>query len=128
MPVLLQIALGGALGAGLRHLLGTQVARLLGFGFPWGTLAVNTLGCFAMGLAAMLVVRRPELGLQHAAPFVTTGLLGGFTTFSAFSLETFLLVERGRPALAIGYVVASLGATFGAFALAVLLTRPAPAA
>ena len=101
MPVLLQIALGGAIGASLRHLTGMQVARLLGTGFPWGTLAVNVLGCFAMGLVTMLVVRRPELGLQHAAPFLATGVLGGFTTFSAFSLETFLLVERGRPALAV---------------------------
>ena len=55
-------------------------------------------------------------------------MLGGFTTFSAFSLETFLLVERGRPALAVGYVGASLAATLAAFALAVLLTRPAAAA
>lgn len=125
MPVLLQIAVGGAIGASLRHLMGVQVARLLGTGFPWGTLAVNTLGCFAMGLAIMLVVRRPELGLQHAAPFLMTGVLGGFTTFSAFSLEVFLLAERGRPWLAIGYVAASLAATLGAFAVAVLLTRPA---
>ena len=128
MPVLLQIALGGAIGASLRHLMGAQVARLLGPGFPWGTFAVNTLGCFAMGLAVMLVVRRPDLGLQHAAPFLMTGVLGGFTTFSAFSLEVFLLAERGRPALAVGYVVASLAATLGAFAVAVLLTRPAAAA
>jgi CrcB protein len=126
MPVLLQIALGGALGAGLRHLTGAQVARLLGTGFPWGTLAVNLIGCFAMGLVTMLVVRRPELGLQGAAPFVATGLLGGFTTFSAFSLETFQLVERGRPLLAVGYVAASLAGTLAAFALAVVLTRPAP--
>jgi CrcB protein len=77
-----------------------------------------------MGLVAMLVVRRPEIGLQRAAPFLATGVLGGFTTFSGFSLETFLLVERGRPALAVGYIVASLAATLGAFAFAVLLTRP----
>jgi len=124
MPVLLQIAVGGAIGASLRHLMGTQVARLLGTGFPWGTLAVNTLGCFTMGLAIMLVVRRPELGLQQAAPFLMTGVLGGFTTFSAFSLEVFLLAERERPWLAVGYVAASLAATLGAFAVAVLLTRP----
>ena len=88
---------------------------------------MNILGCFAMGLAIMLVVRRPELGLQQAAPFLMTGVLGGFTTFSAFSLEVFLLAERGRPALAVGYVVASLAGTLGGFAVAVLLARP-PAA
>ena len=108
MPVLLQIAVGGAIGAALRHLLSTQVARLLGLGFPWGTLVVNALGCFAMGLVVMTAVRRPDLGLGHLAPFLTTGILGGFTTFSAFSLEVFLLAERGRIDLAAAYVVASL--------------------
>ena len=81
-----------------------------------------------MGLAVMLVVRRPDLGLPGRGPFLMTGVLGGFTTFSAFSLEVFLLAERGRPALAVAYVVASLAATLGAFAVAVLLARPAAAA
>lgn len=125
MPLLFQIAVGGAIGAALRHLMGVEVARRLGAAFPWGTLTVNTLGCFLMGLVVMTVVRRPDLGLQHLAPFLMTGVLGGFTTFSAFSLEVFLLAERGRPDLALGYVAASLGATLGGFALAVLLARPA---
>ena len=124
MPVLLQIAVGGAIGATLRHLLSTQVARLLGLGFPWGTLVVNALGCFAMGLVVMTAVRRPDLGLGHLAPFLTTGILGGFTTFSAFSLEVFLLAERGRIDLAAAYVVASLAGGLGGFLLAVVATRP----
>ena len=124
MPVLLQIAVGGAIGAALRHLLSTQVARLLGLGFPWGTLVVNALGCFAMGLVVMTAVRRPDLGLGHLAPFLTTGILGGFTTFSAFSLEVFLLAERGRIDLAAAYVVATLAGALGGFLLAVVATRP----
>ena len=58
MPILLQIAFGGAIGAVLRYLVGTLVARIAGTGFPWGTLTVNVAGCFAMGLAAVLLMRR----------------------------------------------------------------------
>lgn len=124
MPMLLQIALGGAVGACLRHLLGWQVTRLTGMGFPWGTLTVNVLGSFVMGLAAMYLVRRTDPDLQHLAPFLMTGLLGGFTTFSAFSLETVLLVERGRPGLAVTYAAGSVVLSVGAFAAALALLRP----
>jgi len=124
MPLLLQIALGGAIGASLRHLVGAQVARHFGLAFPWGTLTVNVLGSFIMGMATMYLVRRSDLGLQHLAPFLMTGLLGGFTTFSAFSLETVLLVERGRPGLALAYVLASVMLSVGAFAAAFALLRP----
>jgi CrcB protein len=115
MPILLQIALGGAIGAVLRHVVGAQVARVAGIGFPWGTLTVNVAGCFAMGMAAMLIMRRGGPGLAAYGPFVMTGVLGGFTTFSAFSLEIILLAERGRPLAALGYVVASVGLGVGAF-------------
>lgn len=123
MPVILQVALGGAIGASLRHLVSWQLAQRLGSGFPWGTLTVNVLGSFIMGLAVMLLVRRADGEFQHLAPFFMTGLLGGFTTFSAFSLETVLLVERQRLDLAVAYVAASVALSVGAFAAAFLLLR-----
>ena len=125
MSVLMQIALGGAIGASLRHLLGVQVARIAGTAFPWSTLSVNVIGSFVMGLAAMLLLRRMDLGLAHFAPFLMTGVLGGFTTFSAFSLDAFLLAERGRPDLAVAYAVGSVVAGLVAFALGLWLARPA---
>jgi CrcB protein len=117
MTPLLQIALGGAIGATLRHLVSSQVVRRTGLDFPWGTLSVNVVGSFVMGLAAALLLRRMEPGLQHLTPFVMTGVLGGFTTFSAFSLEVFLLIERGRPGLALFYAGASVVLGLAAFAL-----------
>jgi CrcB protein len=124
MPVVLQIALGGAIGASLRHYISWQFVRWFGTGFPWGTLAVNVIGSFIMGLAAMYLLRRSDLGLQHFAPFLMTGILGGFTTFSAFSLEAFLLIERGRPALALIYMGGSVALGLAGFAAAILLLRP----
>lgn len=114
MPVLLQIALGGALGAVLRYGAVGLAARLLGASFPWGTLAVNVAGSFAMGLAFVLATSRPELGLQRLAPFLMPGLLGGFTTFSAFSLEAVQLIQGERGAAAAAYVAASVGLSLAA--------------
>jgi len=99
MTSVLSVALGGALGAVLRYLVGLAVA------FPLGTLAVNVIGSFAIGLVWVLLAAR---GLQHWLPFVMTGLLGGFTTFSAFSLDTLRLVEAGRLSAAGAYVLASV--------------------
>ena len=97
-PVI-SVAIGGALGAVARYLVGLAVA------FPLGTLAVNVLGSFAIGLVWALFAAR---GLQAWLPLVMTGFLGGFTTFSAFSLDTLRLVEGGRVAAAGGYVLASV--------------------
>ena len=117
---LLFIGLGGAAGAVLRYLATLSVARLVGTGFPYGTLAVNVLGAFAMGLAYHLLVERGPLPL---APAVTTGLLGGFTTFSAFSLETLLLIEAGRLGSALAYVGLSVLACLGALTLGLFAAR-----
>src|SRR5690606_31761018 len=91
---LLLVALGGAVGSALRHLVNLSALRLAGPGFPFGTLAVNLTGSFAMGVLVELIARRfgasNELRL-----FLMTGVLGGFTTFSAFSLDTAVLWERG---------------------------------
>ena len=84
---------------------------LFGFGFPFGTLIVNIVGSFVMGLLAGYFAFRPGIG-QHMRLFLTTGILGGFTTFSAFSLDTALLIERHAYGLAAGYVVGSVAASF----------------
>ncbi|MDG1377599.1 MAG: fluoride efflux transporter CrcB [Yoonia sp.] len=97
-PVI-SVAIGGALGAVARYLVGLAVA------FPLGTLTVNVIGSLAIGLVWALFAAR---GLQTWLPLVMTGFLGGFTTFSAFSLDTLRLVEGGRYAAAGGYVFASV--------------------
>lgn len=102
---LAQVAIGGALGASGRYLTNVTMARLLGQGFPWGTLTVNILGSFLMGLLVEILAKK---GGMHAAPFLMTGLLGGFTTFSAFSLDALTIYERGQVSLAAGYVLASV--------------------
>ena len=117
---LLQVALGGAIGASGRYLTGIAAVRLLGHGFPWGTLIVNVVGSFLMGV--LVVVMAQKFGTRFA-PFLMTGLLGGFTTFSAFSLDALTLYERGQTGLAAGYVLASIGLTLSAIALGVLMTR-----
>lgn len=108
-----QVALGGAIGASLRYLVQVASLRAFGPGFPYGTLLVNVAGSFLMGL---LVVVLAEKGGMRFAPFLMTGLLGGFTTFSAFSLDTISLWERGQSWLSLGYVGASV-----IFSLAALL-------
>ncbi|MCA0204565.1 MAG: fluoride efflux transporter CrcB [Proteobacteria bacterium] len=105
LSTLLQVALGGAIGASGRYLTGVAAIRFMGPGFPWGTLAVNVLGSFVMGL---VVVTLGHLSANRFAPLLMTGVLGGFTTFSAFSLDTLTLWERGQQALAVTYVAASV--------------------
>ncbi|HBT01031.1 fluoride efflux transporter CrcB [Salipiger marinus] len=117
---LFQVALGGALGASGRYLTGLAMARLFGRGFPWGTLAVNILGSFAMGV---LVVALAQLSANRLAPFLMTGVLGGFTTFSAFSLDVATLYERGDVGQAAIYVAASVGVSLAALFAGLFLTR-----
>ena len=101
------VALGGAIGASLRFIFGTVALRLAGpTEFPFAILTVNVIGSFLMGF---FVVAAAHRGLTHLSPFVMTGLLGGFTTFSAFSLETVTLMERGQIGAAAGYVALSVG-------------------
>ena len=97
----LQVALGGAIGASARYGVNILAGRIV-HGFPLGTLTVNILGCLAMGLLAAFLALR---GGQHLAPLLLTGVLGGFTTFSAFALDAAALWEQGRGALALGYVL-----------------------
>jgi CrcB protein len=107
MPVVLWVALGGAIGSAARYGVNVWSGRMFGTEFPWHTLIVNVLGCFVMGvLTEMLALK---LHLSHEArAFLTTGILGGFTTFSAFSLDFAYLVERKEVLAAGGYVLASV--------------------
>ena len=107
MPVVLWVALGGAIGSAARYGVNIWSGRMFGTEFPWHTLIVNVLGCFVMGvLTEMLALK---LHLSHEArAFLTTGILGGYTTFSAFSLDFAYLVERKEVLAAGGYVLASV--------------------
>jgi fluoride exporter len=114
------VFLGAGLGGAVRHGVNVGAARLFGYGFPLGTFIVNIAGSFAMGLFAGYFAFRPGIG-QHVRLFLTTGVLGGFTTFSAFSLDAALLIERHAYGVAAGYVVGSVAASLSAlfFGLAV---------
>ncbi|MEM9047661.1 MAG: fluoride efflux transporter CrcB [Pseudomonadota bacterium] len=117
------VALGGALGAVMRYLLTAAAFRWFGPGFPWGTLGVNVVGSFAMGVLGVLLMERLPGSWRAAAPFALTGVLGGFTTFSAFSLDVWLLLERGRTALAAAYAGSAVVLSVAALALGVALAR-----
>lgn len=117
---LVYVALGGALGSVLRALTIQAGVRLFGPGFPVGTLFVNVAGGFAIGLLAVLLVERG--GGRHA-PLLMTGVLGGFTTFSAFSLDTLRLIEAGRIGAAAAYVAASVALSIAACALGLIAAR-----
>lgn len=116
------VFLGAGIGGALRHGVNVGASRLFGFGFPFGTLIVNIIGSFAMGLLAGYFAFRPGIS-QHMRLFLTTGILGGFTTFSAFSLDTALLVERHSYGLAAGYVVGSVAAGLSALFFGLALFR-----
>jgi CrcB protein len=103
----LGIFLGGGAGACLRVALVLWVDPRIGASFPWGLLAVNTVGCFAIGLVATFVDEGGWLGPTGRA-FAVTGLLGGFTTFSSFGLDTFRLASAGQPGLAVANGIGSL--------------------
>jgi len=107
MKMIAAIAFGGAVGSVLRYAIAGWVTRFGGGEFPLGTLFVNVAGSFVMGLFAALFATRWQLGAEARA-LLTTGLLGGFTTFSAFSLDAALLFERGEGLQAAVYVAASV--------------------
>ncbi|MEN3791571.1 fluoride efflux transporter CrcB [Fulvimarina sp. MAC3] len=107
MTNLLIVMAGGGLGAGMRHLSNLAAARILGMGFPWGTVFVNVFGSFLMGLVVELLARKFGMS-QHWRLFIATGFLGGFTTFSSFSLDTVNLIDRGATGIAFAYVLASV--------------------
>lgn len=115
----LQVALGGAIGSIARYGVNILSSRIAP-GLPWGTMVVNIVGSMAMGLVAAWFALR---GGHHLAPLLMTGVLGGFTTFSAFSLDTLTLWERGDQVLAAGYVLASVVLSLAAIVAGMFLGR-----
>ncbi len=114
-----QVAVGGAIGAVARYAAVLAAARAVGPGFPMGTLAVNIVGSFAMGVLFVILTGRGST----LSPFFLTGILGGFTTFSAFSLDAITLWERGDAAQAGVYVAASVILSLAALALGAFIAR-----
>jgi CrcB protein len=106
------VFLGGGLGAALRHGVNLMAARLLGTGFPYATMIENVSGSLVMGLLIGYFAFRGGLS-QHWQLFLTTGILGGYTTFSSFSLDAALLYERGELGLAALYVILSVTLAIG---------------
>ena len=116
MKLVLAIAAGGAIGAVGRHYVGVYALKWLGTAFPYGTLVVNVVGSFLMGVLVASMTVKWNVGNELRA-FLTVGLLGGFTTFSAFSSDFATLMERGETVLAAGYVAVSVAlALAGMFA------------
>jgi CrcB protein len=122
MNAYILVFLGGGLGAVSRHAVGFVIARLAGIGFPWGTMLVNILGSFAMGLLIAWLARR-SAGDLDLRLLLATGFLGGFTTFSAFSLDAVTLYERGALTAAAGYVIASVAVSILALFAGLWLAR-----
>ena len=122
VKIIVAIAIGGAVGAVARHLVGAQMLRLLGSGFPWGTLTVNVVGSFAMGALVELMALRWSVGPELRA-FMTVGVLGAFTTFSTFSLDVAVLGERGEVLPAALYVLLSVGLSISALFFGLWLFR-----
>ncbi|MBX3566267.1 MAG: fluoride efflux transporter CrcB [Sphingomonas sp.] len=122
MPHLLLVMLGGALGSGARYLTGRAALVWMGPNFPWGTLAVNLIGGFAMGVLTGVLVRTGQAG-GVSWYLLGVGVLGGFTTFSAFSLDTINLIERGDFMLATTYILASVIGSVAALAIGLNAVR-----
>ncbi|MHB2168120.1 fluoride efflux transporter CrcB [Alsobacter sp. R-9] len=120
----LLVFVGGGIGAVLRHGVNVASARAFGTSFPWHTLAVNIVGSLAMGLiAGWLALRAAEPWSQSLRLFLATGICGGFTTFSAFSLDAVLLWERGETAAAAVYVGGSVAASILGLVAGLVLMR-----
>jgi len=121
MTSILQVAIGGAIGAVGRYLTGVAAVRVMGHGYPWGTLTVNIVGSFLMGI--LIVVLMTKDGGLRLAPLLMTGMLGGFTTFSAFSLDALTIYERGQVGTAAIYVIASVVLSLLAIFVGVMAAR-----
>jgi fluoride exporter len=122
MPTIVWVALGGAIGSAARYGVNVWSGRVLGAEFPWHTFIVNVMGCFAMGALVSLMALKLNVGPEIRA-FLTTGILGGFTTFSAFSLDFALLVERKTYGAAVAYGAGSVALSLIAVFAGLYLVR-----
>lgn len=122
MNTIFAVAAGGAIGAASRHLFNQQMAKLFGLNFPWGTFGVNVIGSFIMGLAVGFFALRYEPSPEMRS-FITTGILGGFTTFSAFSLDAANMIERGQAGLAALYIGGSVALGLAGLFLGLWIAR-----
>lgn len=122
MKLLLLASAGGAIGAGTRYAVSAWAAAKGWTGFPWATLLINVSGSALMGLVVGIALARTELS-PEVRVFLATGILGGFTTFSAFSLEAWQLAERGQVAAAAIYVLASVALSIAGLGLGVVIAR-----
>ncbi len=125
MKQVLAVAAGGALGSALRFWMSTWVHGIAGRGFPYGTLTVNVLGSFVMGLLCVLLIDKLNVSLEWRAALLT-GVLGGFTTFSSFSMETLTLFEMGEPFKASLYILLSIAVCLAATWVGVVVARQIP--
>jgi CrcB protein len=124
LQMILAVAAGGALGSVARYMVGVGSTKMFGLAFPWGTLIINVVGSFLIGAFVELFALKWDLP-QEARVFLTVGICGGFTTFSAFSLDAYVLIERGEWWLATAYVVGSVVLSIGALIAALHLVRAA---
>jgi CrcB protein len=124
MPtIIFSVAAGGAIGATLRWAIVRWSGHVLGLAFPYGTLIVNVLGSLVMGVAAVAMMERFPGSWGRLSPFLMTGVLGGFTTFSAFSLDALFLIERGRNLAAAAYIGGSVGLSIAGLWAGLVLAR-----
>jgi CrcB protein len=123
MQAVLLVFLGGGLGAAVRHLVNLGAGRFLGIAFPWGTFGVNITGSFLMGLLVAWLATKYEGGGQDLRLFLATGVLGGYTTFSSFSLDAVALWERGAQVAAAAYIIGSVVLSIAALAAALAIGR-----
>jgi CrcB protein len=122
VPTVLWVALGGAIGSAARYGVNVWSGQILGAEFPWHTFIVNVAGCFAMGVLVALMALKLNVG-QDGRSFLITGILGGFTTFSAFSLDFALLVERKTYGAALAYGFGSVALSLMAVFAGLYLVR-----
>ncbi|WP_320199975.1 fluoride efflux transporter CrcB [Agrobacterium sp. rho-13.3] len=116
------VAIGGAIGSVARYLVGIWGVRLAGPNFPWGTFTVNVVGAFLIGLLVEIIARRFDASAEMRV-FVVTGILGGFTTWSSFTLDAVVLFERGDIGLSLLYLMGSLVVSFAAIFAGLALGR-----
>lgn len=122
MNGILYVALGGAVGASLRHMVGLAASRLAGTGYPYGTFIANVLGGLLMGLLAGWLAHKVS-GSENLRLFLGVGLLGGFTTFSAFSLDAVMMYERKAYGAMAGYIGSSVILSIGALMIGLIIAR-----